>query len=312
MLATQNRYLKPVVPILVALVVALVLLAIGSLISGFGLSGQGNGTLDWGAVAKWGAGLLGGIVIAYALYLQFIEAPIWEVNTRVVVYSAIGAALYGVFSWVTNILALPSVSNVSLRPAIVIPVFFGFVFGPVAGFFTGFVGNVLGDALTGWGVYPVWDVGNGLIGLICGLVLVFKDKKQALDMLTWVGVVIGVLATALVFLNPKTIDPFSGKEADFSGFWWVPLLGAVLVLVARYGLASRNLDVAAVAIWGVLAIIIGIGFASLLDMYVNGYTFFTAIVGEFVPAGGSDIVNAVILGPILLGAWNAARSQTGR
>lgn len=312
MLATQNRYLKPVVPILAALVIALVLLAIGSLISSFGLSGQGNSTLDWGAVAKWGIGLLGGIVIAYVLYLQFIESPIWEVNTRVVVYSAIGAALYGVFSWVTNILALPSVSNVSLRPAIVIPVFFGFVFGPVAGFFTGFVGNVLGDALTGWGVYPVWDVGNGLIGLICGLVLAFKDKKQSLDMLTWAGVIISVLATLLVFLNPKAIDPFSGKEADFSGFWWAPLLGAVLVLVARYGLAGRNLDLAAIAVWGVLAVIIGIGFAALLDMYVNGYTFFTAVVGEFVPAGGSDILNAVILAPILLAAWNAARAQTGR
>jgi hypothetical protein len=86
----------------------------------------------------------------------------------------------------------------------------------------------------------------------------------------------------------------------------------VLVLLARYGLAGRNLDLAAVAVWGVLAVIIGIGFASLLDMYVNGYTFFTAVIGEFVPAGGSDILNAVILSPILLGAWNAARTQTGR
>ncbi len=312
MLATQNRYLKPVVPLVIGLVVAVVLLVIGSLISGLGLSGQGNSTLDWGAATKWGAGLLLGLVIAYLLYLQFVEAPIWQVDTRVVVYSAIGAALYGVFSWVTNLLALPSVSNVSLRPAIVIPVFFGFAFGPVAGFFTGFVGNVLGDALTGWGVYPVWDVGNGLIGLICGLVLAFRDKKQALDILTWVTVVVCLIAAALVFMNPKAIDPFSGKEGDFSGFWWIPLAGAVLVLLARYLLASRNLDLAAIAVWGTVAIVIGIGFSALLDIYVNGYSFVTAFVGEFVPAGGSDILNAVILCPILLGAWNAARAQTGR
>lgn len=312
MLATQNRYLKPVGPIIAGLVVGLVLLIIGSLISGLGLSGQGNSTLNWGDIAKWGAGLLGGVVIAYVLYLQFVEAPIWKVDTRVVVYSAIGAALYGVLSWVTNILALPSVSNVSLRPAIVIPVFFGFAFGPVVGFFTGFVGNVLGDALTGWGVYPVWDVGNGLIGLICGLVLAFKDRKQSLDVLTWIGVVVSVIAAALVFMNPKAIDPFSGKEGDFSGFWWIPLAGAVLVLAARYGLAPRNIDLAAVAVWGVLAIIVGIGFSSLLDIYVNGYSFITAFVGEFVPAGGSDILNAVILGPILWGAWSAARTQAGR
>ncbi len=312
MLATQNRYLKPIVPIVIGLIVALVLLVVGSLISSFGLSGQGNSTLNWGDVAKWGSGLLGGVIIAYLLYIQFVEAPIWQVDTRVVVYSAIGAALYGVFSWVTNVLALPSVSNVSLRPAIVIPVFFGFAFGPVVGFFTGFVGNVLGDALTGWGVYPVWDVGNGLIGLICGLVLAFSNKKQALDILTWVTVVICLIATALVFTNPRAIDPFSGKEGDFSGFWWIPLAAAVLVLVARYVLASQNIDLAAIAVWGTLAIVIGIGFSSLLDIYVNGYSFITAFVGEFVPAGGSDLLNAVILAPILLAAWNAARAQTGR
>jgi hypothetical protein len=79
MLATQNRYLKPVVPIIAGLVVALVLLAIGSLISGIGLSGQGNSTLNWGDAAKWGSGLLGGIIIAYLLYVQFVEAPIWQV-----------------------------------------------------------------------------------------------------------------------------------------------------------------------------------------------------------------------------------------
>jgi energy-coupling factor transport system substrate-specific component len=235
-----------------------------------------------------------------------------SIDTRVVVYSAIGAALYGVFSWVTNILALPSVSNVSLRPAIVIPVFFGFAFGPVVGFFTGFVGNVLGDALTGWGVYPVWDVGNGLIGLICGLVLAFSNRKQALDVLTWITVIVSIIATGLVFTNPTAIDPFSGKEGDFSGFWWIPLAGAVLVLLARYVLASRNVDLAAIAVWGTLAIVIGIGFSSLLDIYVNGYSFITAFVGEFVPAGGSEILNAVILAPILLGAWTAARAQMGR
>ncbi len=310
MLATQNRYLKPVVPLIVALIAALVLLLIGSIISSITSSGQS--VLNWGDIAKWGAGLVLGLVIAYVLYVQFIDSPIWQVDTRVVVYSAIGAALYGVFSWITNVLALPSVSNVSLRPAIVLPVFFGFAFGPVVGFFTGFVGNVLGDALTGWGVYPVWDIGNGLIGLVCGLALAFKNKKQGLDVLTWVAVVVGVISAALVFMNPNATDPFTGKEGNFSGFWWIPLAGAVLVLIARYGLAGQNLDLAAVAVWGVLGIIVGIGFASLLDIYVNGYSLVTALVGEFVPAGGSDILNAVILGPILYGAWSAARAQTGR
>ncbi len=315
MLATQNRYLKPVVPLIVGLVAVLILLAIGSFISSVQSGGQS--VLNWGDIAKWGVALLAGVVIAYVLYVQFVEAPIWKVDTRVVVYSAIGAALYGVFSWVTNIAALPSVSNVSLRPAIVFPVFFGFAFGPVAGFFTGFVGNILGDALTGWGVYPVWDIGNGLIGLVAGLVLAFGDKKRSLDVLTWVGVAISLLAVVIVFVNPtKTFDnPVTGeKNIDFSGIWWVFVLAAIVFVAARYllGRVAGNTDLASIVVWGVLGIIIGIGFASMLDIYINGYSFFVAFVGEFVPAAGSNILMASILGPILLAAWEAARAQSGR
>jgi len=44
----------------------------------------------------------------------------------------------------------------------------------------------------------------------------------------------------------------------------------------------------------------------------NGTTPGAALFGEFVPAAGSNLVNSVILLPILLTAWNAARSRTGR
>src|SRR5207249_3400929 len=113
---------------------------------------------------------------------------------------------------------------VSLRPAIVIPIFFGVVFGPAVGFFSGFVGNILGDAITGWGVFPIWDIGNGLIGLVAGLSVAFANRKRGLDAL-------------------------------------VILVGAL---------------------------------------------------GVFVPAGGSDLINGLILLPILLVAWKTAQAQTGR
>ena len=46
---------------------------------------------------------------------------------------AIGAALYAVFSYLFNgtVFVVPSVSQVALRPAIAIPMFFGYAFGPV-------------------------------------------------------------------------------------------------------------------------------------------------------------------------------------
>ena len=43
--------------------------------------------------------------------------------------------------------------------------------GPIVGFFTGFVGNAIGDQISGWGVLTSWNwsLANGLVGLIAGL-----------------------------------------------------------------------------------------------------------------------------------------------
>ena len=68
------------------------------------------------------------------------QAKIWGIGVRQIVYMALGAALYGGLSIVTNVIQLPSAGNVSFRPAIVIPLFFGAVFGPWVGLFAGGIG----------------------------------------------------------------------------------------------------------------------------------------------------------------------------
>jgi hypothetical protein len=93
---------------------------------------------------------------------------------------------------------------------------------------------------------------------------------------------------------------------------WVFLIGGVVVIVGRFVLERAGVDLAAVNIWGTLGIIVGIGFASIADIWVNGYTFFVAMVGEFTPAAGSNILNAMILTPILLAAYQAVQARTGR
>src|SRR3970282_1539066 len=52
----------------------------------------------------------------------------WNVGSREVVLLVVGALIYGVFGWMFNgkTFNLPSVSQVSLRPAVVFPAFFGF------------------------------------------------------------------------------------------------------------------------------------------------------------------------------------------
>jgi uncharacterized membrane protein len=287
---------------LIVLVVFVVLLALASIFTG----GQKiSGLATFGVMAI-------GLILVFAVYLVTAQSDAWVVGTREVVYMAIGAALYGVFNLIFNTIPMPSVSQVALRPSICIPVFFGYVFGPVVGFFTGAVGNILGDFLTGWGVFPAWDIGNGLIGMVPGLVLLFANKRRSLNFLTiLVGVLIAI-TTALILVNPQVVGPWTGEIEDFSLWAWIFIVGGVVVIAGRFVLEQFSVDLAAVNLWGTLGIIIGIGFASIADIWINGYSFATAIIGEFAPAAGPNIVNSMILTPILLAAYEAVQARTGR
>jgi energy-coupling factor transport system substrate-specific component len=306
--APQNRWIRPLIPILAVLVVGIVFLFIGSAIAS--AQSADAAPLD---VVKMIPFLVVGAAITYGIGVLAGNQDLWKFGTREVVYAAIGAALYGVLSWATNWLQLPSVSNVALRPAIVIPIFFGVIFGPAVGFFSGFVGNVLGDALMGWGVFPIWDIGNGLIGLVAGLAVAFANRKRSLDLLMGIVGAVCLLATVLIFANPTVVDPFGDGTAtmDVSNLWWIPLVGVVLLIGVRYFLRGRE-EIASAQVWGALGIVVGIGFAALADIWWNGYSFTTAFLGEFVPAAGSNLINGLILLPILLAAWSAAQARTGR
>ena len=177
---------------------------------------------------------------------------LWGFGTREVVYAAIGAALYGVFSFLTNWIGLPAAGNIALRPAVAIPMFFGVAFGPIVGFITGFLGNVLGDFLSGYGFWWSWDLGNGLMGLIPGLMAVgiasYKAKATIIkaEILVVVGAAIGML---------------------------VP---------------------------------------SLLEIPLSGIDLSTAIVGYWLPSFLSNAINGLILVPILMVAYDAVVSRSGR
>jgi len=253
-----------------------------------------------------------GLIIVFVIYFVTAQSDAWVVGTRQVVYMAIGAALYGVFNYIFNTIPMPSVSQVALRPSVCIPIFFGYAFGPVVGFFTGAVGNILGDFITGWGVYPAWDIANGLMGMVPGLVMLFADKKRSLNFLTGLVAVLIIIVAALVFVNPQVPGPWTGEIEDFSFWAWAFIIGGVVVVVGRFVLERFSVDLAAINLWGTLGIIVGIGFAAISDIWINGYSFATAIIGEFAPAAGPNILNAMILAPILLAAYQAVQSRTGR
>jgi uncharacterized membrane protein len=296
--STQNRAIMW----LVVLVVFVVLMILASVLT------SGDKIRGVAPIVVTAIGLIG----VFVVYLVTARSAAWEVGTRQVVYMAIGAALYGVFNYIFNTIPMPSVSQVALRPSICIPVFFGYAFGPVVGFFTGAVGNILGDFLTGWGVYPAWDIANGLIGLVPGLVLLFADKKRSLNFLTILVAVLVVITSALIYLNPRVPGPWTGEIEDFSFWAWAFIVGGVVVIAGRFVLERIGVDLAAINLWGTLGIIVGIGFAALADIWINGYSFATAIIGEFAPAAGPNILNSMILSPILLAAYRAVTTRTGR
>lgn len=370
----DNKYVKGLV-VAVASVVGLgVLLWLGELIANASSEDAYGLTLQ-GAFGPggWMSALIVGAVVIYVIYILFADADMFNIGTREVVMMAIGAGLYGVLSWVFNVVPVPSVSFVSLRPVVAIPIFFGFAFGPAVGFFVGAFGNVLGDALTGWGVFPIWDIGNGLMGLVPGLAgMYLKDAvavRGKVSTLQWVSAAVLVVAVILPLVSPNIIDPWSGEEADF-GQWWTVMLvvlvvmlgmslnprywpyvlgvltlgfivfGAIdmvqngwstgvlvvwlvavfLALIAFY-VNSRSETISdwvddkettALVVWGTLGVIVGIGFASMADIWVNGYSFTTAFIGEFIPAAGPNILFAVILTPLLYAAWKQARARAGR
>lgn len=180
------------------------------------------------------------------------KKSIWKFGTREVVYAAIGAALYAVLGYATNVLQLPGAGNVAIRPAVVIPMFFGIAFGPIVGFITGFVGNILADLLSGYGFWFWWDLGNGLMGLIPGLI-------------------------AASIVDYKAVNSILKAE-----------------------------------LFVILGVAVGMGVASVSEMWVSGADINTVIFANFIPAFVSNIVNGLILLPILMVAYAAVVQRSGR
>jgi len=127
----------------------------------------------------------------------------WSVTTRVIVYSAIGAALYALFNWIAFAIQIPGTENVSVRPHYGLLTFFGFAFGPVVGFLTGFVGNTVGDQLAYGSAFGSWwwSVANGLAGLVAGVFpFMMASRMTSTGSKAFWAAVAGVVGTVVGFL----------------------------------------------------------------------------------------------------------------
>ncbi|MEO8285121.1 MAG: ECF transporter S component [Chloroflexota bacterium] len=168
----------------------------------------------------------------------------WVVGKREVIYTAIGAVLYGLSGWVTAGLQIPGQFNSSIRPGIAIPLFFGAVFGPVVGFFTGFIGNIITDLLSGDGFSWNWSLGNGLMSLIAGLAVFYVNRLNnprsiALAVgFALVGIIIGMGFSAYTDIWVSSIS----LEEAWVEFYPVVISNSIaaIILIPLLGVAYEN------------------------------------------------------------------------
>ncbi len=178
------------------------------------------------------------------------KEDIWAFGTREVVYGAIGAALYGAFSLLTNLIPLPAAGNITFRPAVAVLIFFGIAYGPWVGLLSGFVGNTLGDALAGWGFYWNWSLGNGLMGMIPGLVAAsitnYRAQKDIVKAVIWgtIGIAVGMLFASLTEMFVGGIDLNTALVGyfvpAFAGNFVVTLVLLPILMVAFAAVAARR------------------------------------------------------------------------
>lgn len=174
----------------------------------------------------------------------------WEFGTRQVVYGAIGAALYGALSWLTNFFPLPAAGNITFRPAVAVLIFFGAAYGPIVGFLAGFVGNTLGDLISGFGFYWNWSLGNGLMGLVAGLVSgAINDFKARPDIIKAVGYGLAGIAVGMLFASlTEIITTGIDLSTALVGYFTPAFLGNAVVtiillpvlMIAFAGVAARR------------------------------------------------------------------------
>ncbi len=182
----------------------------------------------------------------------------WSVGKREFIAMVVGILLYSGLTAVTSFANLGIAIGGDIRPAIAIPIFFGFVFGPVVGFVVGAIGNTLYDAYAGWLHFPLtpstgslwldlvtglllnWEIGNGLIGFIPGLRALYHRRYHS----------------------------------------WREQLCALLFLSA--------------------GIVVGVGFAAFIDLYLYPSAGMTLFTTQFLPIARINLINAVVLVPLLL------------
>src|ERR1700681_2851361 len=119
------------------------------------------------------------------------SASIWYVGPSQIIAAILGVAQYGLFSHVNLILILPMGTLDVFLPALLIPLFFGVIFGPWVGLVVGGFGFLLGDYVANMWLHDL-SLNNGYLFYDSALI-------NFRDLIGWNGVG-GYLSNAMIGL----------------------------------------------------------------------------------------------------------------
>ena len=192
------------------------------------------------------------------------QVSIWYVGPRQIIAALLGVLLYGLLSHINLIIILPMATQDVFLPALLIPLFFGVIFGPWVGLTVGGFGFLLGDYVANMWLHDLsWTNGylyygsaltnfrdligwngvsgyliNALIGLVAGLTRSRIRRYNTIEALASVGITCAIgtaVGTALVVYSTIWLygSPFyTWKEATSALFDTVlPNMLVALVLL---------------------------------------------------------------------------------
>lgn len=172
---------------------------------------------------------------------------------RQVVPMVVGTMLYVALTIPFNVTPLAGAGGViALKPSVAIPMVLGIIFGPIAGFVVGLVGNALSDFLSFGGIFSNWELGIGLLGAIPGIAYFIMKKADwtkargvaIAAVLAVVAAVVGIGFVAITeYMFQIGIATANSAMADFYYFAGdYALNGAIFtpILLYAYGMATGH------------------------------------------------------------------------
>ncbi|MCU9534397.1 ECF-type riboflavin transporter substrate-binding protein [Streptococcus sp. CSL10205-OR2] len=163
-------------------------------------------------------------------------------SIKTVVAIGIGAALFVIIGLFVPITIFTN-TTISLQYAV--QALFSVLFGPIAGFFIGFVGHMIKDMLAGYGVWWAWVIPSGLVGLGIGLlknklsiekgiftksnIVTFNITQIIVNIIAW-GVV-APLGDILIYNEPANKVFTQGLFAGIANIVTIGIGGTLLLLV---------------------------------------------------------------------------------